>query len=212
MTTYVMCHATAALMLVILLQSSEAMAESIEASCGPVSVTDPVQFEIHAARPLISWVPVPNATAYRVKVDSRVPQGEKVFAADTQVTTASFLPASPLAEARAKVRVEITPLCREGPGVSVLRQFYIDLAPICGSVTELRLEQGQGRRWLSWRGPPGALRYGAWAYAPDTGNLLAAAELRDSKWALPEELRGPAIISIRPQCSLGQGEFSFFAL
>lgn len=200
------------LLFVILWRANPASAEPTQQICGAVSITEPAEFQLSTARPQIAWLPVPGARAYRVKVDSRVPQGEKVFTLDTEVTSPSFLPASPLAEQRAKVRVEITPVCQAGPGTPALLQFYIDTSPACGQVADLRVEVDNGKRNLIWHGPSTATRYSLWVYTLDKGRLLAKAELREAPWELPEDLRGPAMVSLKPYCPPGQGAFSFLAL
>src|SRR6266571_4789138 len=59
-------------------------------------------------QPQIDWTVVSKANAYRVYLQSRVPEGRVVSVHDTAVKQAAFLPPQPLAEHRAKVTVRVS--------------------------------------------------------------------------------------------------------
>lgn len=147
----------------------------------------------------------------RVKLDSRIPEGEKVFSAEVQVSTTSFLPAKALTESRAHVRATITPICGTADGAPTVYQFDIDTAPACGTDSNIRISNASGKRQLLWAGPKSAQSHNLWVYAVDTGKLLSNAEVSESSWMFPDDLVGPAIIAIRPKCAAGQGMFSYLA-
>jgi hypothetical protein len=69
-------------------------AASLPDACGPVIVIEPHTSKTSDSRPNLAWEPIPGASAYRIKLDSRIPEGEKVFSAEVQVSTTSFLPAN----------------------------------------------------------------------------------------------------------------------
>ena len=203
-------RATLTIVLVCLLPYS-AEAASPPNACGPVVVIEPHAPKISDSRPNLAWEPMPGASAYRVKLDSRIPEGEKVFSAEVQVSTTSFLPAKALTESRAHVRATITPICGTADGIPTIYQFDIDTAPACGTDSNIRISNADGKRQLLWAGPKSAQSHNLWVYAVDTGKLLSNAEVSESSWMFPGDLAGPAIIAIRPKCAAGQGMFNYLA-
>jgi hypothetical protein len=180
-------------------------------ACGPVVVIEPHTAKTSDSRPNLAWTPIPGASAYRIKLDSRIPEGEKVFSAEVQVSTTSFLPAKALTESRAHVRATITPICGTADGIPTVYQFDIDTASACGTDSNIRISNASGKRQLLWAGPKSAQSHNIWIYEADTGKLLSNAEVSESSWMFPDDLVGPAIIAIRPKCAAGQGMFSYLA-
>jgi hypothetical protein len=186
-------------------------ADDLLDKCGPATLTEPVKTKIDNNRPNISWQPVAGASAYRIKLESRVPEGEKVFSAEIQVTAPNFLPAKPLTESRAHVRAAITTICGNTEGPTAIYQFDIDTAPACGADSNVRFSKEGDVRQLRWVGPKSAQSHNVWVYAVDTGKLLSNAEVTEPRWVLPADLSGPAVIATRPKCPSGQGMFSYLA-
>lgn len=180
-------------------------------ACGPVIVIEPHTPKTSDSRPNLAWEPITGASAYKIKLDSRIPEGEKVFSAEVQVSTPSFLPAKALTESRAHVRATITPICGTAEGIPTIHQFDIDTAPACGTDSNIRIINASGKRQLLWIGPKSAQSHNLWVYAVDTGKLLSNAEVSESSWMFPDDLVGPAIIAIRPKCAAGQGMFNYLA-
>lgn len=203
-------RATLAVALVYLLPYT-VEAASLSGACGPVTVIEPHIPKISNSRPNIAWEPIRGASAYRIKLDSRIPEGEKVFSVEVQVSTPSFLPAKALTESRAHVRATITPICGAADGISTIHQFDIDTALACGIDSNITISNAGGKRQLLWTGPKSAQSHNLWVYAVDTGKLLFNAEVSESNWMFPDELVGPAIIAIRPKCAAGQGMFNYLA-
>jgi len=203
-------YAILAIALVCLLPYPVEAASALDA-CGPVIVIEPHARKIIDNRPNLAWEPIPGASAYRVKLDSRIPEGEKVFSAEVQVSATSFLPAKALTESRAHVQATITPICGMGDGTPTIYQFDIDTASACDNDSNIRISNAGGKRQLLWAGPKSAQSHNIWVYAVDTGKLLSNTEVSETSWMLPDDLAGPAIIAIRPKCATSQGIFSYLA-
>lgn len=179
--------------------------------CGAVTVTEPSSTKIDNNHPHIAWRPVSGASAYRIKLESRIPEGEKVFSAEVQLTAPNFFPAKPLTESRAHVRAAITPICGSREGAPTIYQFDIDTGAACGTDSDITLGRDGGKRQLRWVAPKSAQSHNVWVYAMDSGKLLSNAEVIEARWVFPDELASPAIIAIRPKCASGQGRFSYLA-
>lgn len=148
-------RSTLAIALVCLLPCTVEAASPPDA-CGPVIVMEPHTPKTSDSRPNIAWEPIPGASAYKVKLDSRIPEGEKVFSAEVQVSTSSFLPAKALTESRAHVSATITAICGTADGIPTIHQFDIDTGPACGTDSNIRISNASGKRQLLWVGPKSA--------------------------------------------------------
>src|SRR2546426_197383 len=82
------------------------------AECAPVEILDPVRNStIHSARPDIRWGRLSGVKAYRVQIESRVPEGQVLERIDARVGDTRFVPPRPPADRRAagKLRVPAAP-------------------------------------------------------------------------------------------------------
>jgi hypothetical protein len=155
-------------------------------------------------RPLIVWRPVAGATGYRVRLQSRVPNGKVLASYDTVVTTTAFVSPQPLAEQRAKVQVRLSAICGGETSAEAVSSFDIDASPNC-RLGELEARREGAGAELRWKAVPGAQGYEARAAGLLDGKLISSAETRSTSARL--ELRGQgAVVSVQPKCAAGSGE------
>jgi hypothetical protein len=159
--------------------------------------------ELSATQPRLAWTRVPQASAYRVRVQSRVPDGRVIAAHDTVVNAPMFLLPRPIAEHRAKVTVRLSALCGSETSAESVSSFVIDTSPTCklGGL-EATLDAGKAR--VKWPALSGARSYEVRAYRLLDGRLLASQETREAGIELA--LAEPAVVSVRPACGAGLGE------
>lgn len=155
-------------------------------------------------RPVVSWASVAEATAYRVKLLSRIPNGRVVGSYDTVTKSTSFLPPAPLAEERAKVVVHVSAICGAEASAETVASFDIDATTGC-RLGEVQAKRQGDRVMLEWQAVPGAKTYELRANALDDGGLIAAAEVRGTNAALAVKGKA-AVVSVRPACAGGPGE------
>ena len=154
---------------------------------------------IQQARPRLEWRAVQGASGYRVRLQSRVPNGRVVAASDTVVSTPAYLPPQPLTEQRAKVTVRVKAICAGEESVETVSWFVIDTSAVC-RLGEVSLEA----RALRWEPVVGAKAYEVRSYRLEDGRLIASQETRTTEAKL--ELREGAVVSVRPVCEGGLGE------
>ena len=163
----------------------------------------PAEGSVADKQALIAWKPVEGASAYRVRVLSRVPNGRIVASHDTVVASQSFLSPQPLAEDRAKVTARISAMCGAETSAESVFSFTIDTAPTC-RLGELSAETTGAKANLKWPAVKGAASYEVRMFSLD-GTFIATQETRAS--AAQVELKRPgAVVSVRPMCASGLGE------
>jgi len=181
--------------------------------CAPTEITAPAADATLAdTRPVITWRPVPGATAYRVRVQSRVPEGAVITDLDTLATAPRFAPPQPLTDHRAIVRVTVTPDCGDAAETAAPvpgHRFFIDTRLACPAATDLQVQRDAKRARLTWTPPPGAVRYEVLAFGAEDWRLQGRGETRDAAFALPDAGSKPAVAALRVRCSAGFGAFSF---
>src|SRR5262245_6252219 len=151
----------------------------------------------------INWMPVEGATAYRVRLQSRVPNGRVVASHDTTVTAPFFRPPPPLAEHRAKVTVRLNAACGGETSAESVSWFLIDTSAGC-AIGEVNAKGAGGKARLDWKAVPGAQTYDVRVHALGDGRVIATRETRSP--AAEIELREAAVVSVRPACAAGLGE------
>ena len=154
-------------------------------------------------QPRIDWTAVPEANAYRVHLQSRVPEGRVVSVHDTAVKQAAFLPPQPLAEHRAKVTVRVSAVCGSETSAEAVSWFLIDTSPTC-RLGEMSAVADAGTASLRWQPVAGAVSYEVRAYGLLDGRLMASQETRAPEAKLG--LSDGAVVSVRPACASGLGE------
>lgn len=84
-------------------------------------------------KPAIVWSPIPGATSYRVRIQSRVPNGRVLAQHDAVVNEPRFFSPQPLADYRAKVTVRLAAICGKETSAESVSWFTIDAAGACGA-------------------------------------------------------------------------------
>jgi hypothetical protein len=173
------------------------------AECAAPERAMPAEDVVTDKQALIAWKPVQGASAYRVRVLSRVPNGRIMASHDTVVTSQSFLSPQPLAEDHAKVTARISAICGAEASAESVFSFTIDVAPTC-RLRALTVQPIGGRASLKWEPVKGAATYEVRTFSLD-GAFISAYETRVP--AAQVELKPPgAVVSVRPTCASGLGE------
>jgi hypothetical protein len=172
-------------------------------ACVPPERGAPREAVVADRQALIAWKPVEGATAYRVRVLSRVPNGRIVVSHDTVVAATQFVSPQPLADDRAKVTARISAVCGAETSAETVFSFTIDATATC-RLGELGAEVQGARAALKWTAVKGAASYEVRTFSLD-GAFVSAQETRAA--AAQVELQGPgAVVSVRPTCASGLGE------
>jgi len=167
--------------------------------CEPPNLAANAPTEKH---PRLTWPAVEGATSYRVRVQSRVPDGLVIATHDTVVSKPEFLPPQPLAQHRAKVTVRLNAICGGETGAESVATFVIDTSAVCRLVdVDAAFEAGAAR--LKWQPVAGARSYEIRVHALD-GRFLGSQETREA--AARVALKEAAVVSVRPACAAGLGE------
>jgi hypothetical protein len=151
----------------------------------------------------IAWTPVEGATGYRLRLQSRVPNGRVVASHDTVVASPSFRAPQPLAEQRAKVTVRLNAICGAETSAESVSWFLIDTSAGC-RIGEINAKAAAGKARLEWKAVPEAQTYDVRVHALADGRTIAARETRSPQAEI--ELREAAVVSVRPACAAGLGE------
>jgi hypothetical protein len=173
------------------------------AACKAPKLIGPNAGSLTERQPRLTWQTVPGATGYRVRLQSRVPDGGVIAAHDTVVSAPDFLPPRPLAEHRAKVTVRLSAMCGSETSAESISSFVIDTSALC-RLGELDAALESGKASLKWRPVAGARSYEVRAYRLLDGRLLASQETREAAAQL--SLAEAAVLSVRPACSDAVGE------
>jgi hypothetical protein len=173
--------------------------------CVRADLVAPAAQIISESRPTLMWRPLPGVSRYRLRLQSRVPEGEIKVALDTLVDGALFTPARPLTDHRAIVQVLVTPLCDQQPALDSGARFFIDTGLSC-RMQPLAFDTGGGK-W-SWVPAAGALGYEVYRYAMPDGKLLGREE---SPQPLSFSIDGPAplAVAVRARCENGYSDWQF---
>ena len=176
---------------------------------------------ISDARPAIKWraaVPVAAGAAvvvpaaqYRVMLESREPEGRVLHTEDTLTANTELIPALPLAETRAAVKVLVAVDCPDLAPRDLAVQaaaFHIDVRPACGRAGQLMFDRASRR--LSWQG--GAPRYEVRLFDATGARLLDTATVAAPVLTVNAQIETGALAAVRPQCGGTFGEFDFVVL
>lgn len=153
--------------------------------------------------PQVAWAPVLGATMYRVRLQSRVPNGRVVASHDTTVTAPLFRSPQPLAEQRAKVTVRLNAVCGAETSAESRSWFLIDTSARC-RLGDVAASSTGGKARIDWKTVPGAQTYDVRAHALTDGRLIASEETRSP--SVQMALKEAAVVSVRPRCTGGEGE------
>jgi hypothetical protein len=173
------------------------------AGCTAPKLIGPNAGSLTERQPRLTWETVTGATGYRVRLQSRVPDGRVIAAHDTVVSGPGFLPPQALAEHRAKVTVVLSAMCGSQTSAESISSFVIDTSARC-RLGELDATLESGKASLRWRAVAGAQSYEVRAYRLLDGRLLASQETREAAAQL--SLAEAAVLSVQPACRDGMGE------
>ena len=173
-------------------------------ACQVAEIETPRETLVADARARIAWKRIPDATAYRVQLLSRVPNGRIIASHDTVVKEPRFVSPQPLADQRAKVTVRVRAICGGETSAESVASFVIDTSALC-RLEELGVKRAGGRAELEWKAVAGAGRYEVAAHDLVEGKLVASRETRATAAQL-ELGREAAVVSVRPGCASGLGE------
>ena len=151
----------------------------------------------------IAWAPVQGAQSYRLRLQSRVPNGRVVASHDTTVTAPLFRPPQPLADQRAKVTLRLSAVCGAETSAESTSWFLIDTSTGC-RLGDVAASSAGGTARIDWKVVPGAQTYEVRAHALADGRLIASEEKRSP--LVQMALKEAAVVSVRPRCASGEGE------
>ncbi len=179
------------------------------AECAPVEILDPVRNStIHSARPDIRWGRLSGVKAYRVQIESRVPEGQVLERIDARVGDTRFVPPRPLTDRRAAVKLLVTADCPESTSIAAHPAwFFIDIAPKCSAVRGLSFS-GESAPKAEWLRANGATRYEVEAYSMADGRLITRNETTLPSSDLPR-VAAALVIAVRPRCESVVGEAAY---
>jgi hypothetical protein len=163
------------------------------------------------ARPLIEWEALPNQDQYRVRLRSRVPEGEVVVSLDAVVQGTQFRPPRTLTDFHAVVWVTVTGLCDGQPPVADDdAAFYVNTGPLC-PLGPLR-DTAEPAETIIWSPVSGAIEYESFFYEMPDSKLVERTASRESSARIPAALRRPAVVATRAKCATGFGELRYLVL
>jgi hypothetical protein len=84
-----------------------------------------------AQRVAITWSTIQGATAYRVGLQSRIPNGRVLAQHDAVIPEPRFVPPQPLTNYRAKVTIRLTSICGKETSAESVSWFTVDAAATC---------------------------------------------------------------------------------
>ncbi|MCB1872130.1 MAG: hypothetical protein KDI49_09030 [Gammaproteobacteria bacterium] len=202
------CVATLSAAVVTLLSVTPAYAE---VHCPVPEILEPAaDATLTGSRPILRWSSVPEATGYRVRLFSRVPEGAVILSLDTLASTPEFQPPAPLTERNAIVRVSLAARCKDGESPEATLRFFVDTRLDCPAVTGLTVVPAPLPR-LQWRAAERAGRYQVVVYRAEDGRLLGHGETQAPAYDLPASQSSVQVAGVRPRCREGFGPFTFAA-
>ena len=170
-----------------------------EERCPAVEMLEPAGGTIAEPRPLFQWKPLPGVDRYRVRLQSRVPEGELLVSIDTLIEGTSFRPPRPLTSYRAIITVSITAACTGGEVVDSGVRLLVDTSLGC-AMDALRLD-ASAQTW-TWKRVPGALDYEVFRFAMPSGKLSGRSV---TAAPMPVQVDGE-ILAVRARCENGYSE------
>jgi hypothetical protein len=172
-----------------------APAADASAPCQPLPLLEPRASTIAESRPTFKWQPLPGVQRYRVRLESRIPEGELVASIDSVIEGSSFVPPRPLATHRAQVTVAVTASCEQVHQAGESARFLIDTGLACRMD---RLKQVPGGAW-TWEPAPDAIEYELFRYAMPSGKLLSRALVSSPVRMWAES----GMLAVRARCTSG---------
>jgi hypothetical protein len=177
-------------------------AQTVE-DCMQAEILEPAQQAISDSRPTLEWRALPGVSRYRLRLQSRVPEGELLTSIDTLVDGTRFTPPRALADHRAIVKIVVTAPCASPPDLDEGRRLYIDTGLSC-RMAPLQPDTRTGE-W-SWSPTPGAVEYEIYRYAMPEGRLLGRERTQAPKSVATQ---GSTVLAVRARCENGYSDWQF---
>ena len=156
----------------------------------PALATDP------NARPVITWSPLDGARSYRVRIESRIPNGRTLQNIDAEVPSPPFVPPLPLATEFAVVKVQVTADCPASETAPISQRgpsFFLDPRAACAPPREVRI----AHIGLQWMADAPITEVGVHDAA--SGTLVARTVVQGTRFVLPES-QGALVVALRSRC------------
>jgi hypothetical protein len=169
--------------------------------CGVAAIVEPAQRVIADTRPTFAWEALPGVERYRLRLHSRVPEGESLVTIDTLVEGLRFTPPRPLASRRAIVKVLVTAPCESPPALDTGVRLFLDAGLTC-RMSELAYDDQSGA-W-HWNPVAGASSYEVLRYAMPHGELL---ERRELHAPVALRLERGTVVAVRARCTNGYSDW-----
>lgn len=169
------------------------------------------------ARPRLEWSPVAGANAYRVWVESRVPEGRVLFTYELQTASRFWRPPQPFTDAQANVRVRVEALCQTGPVEQVVStpleaRFRVDAGTAC-VMPDFDMLRTTHPVEISWPELPQAKHFQVSAFPAVPSDAPAfSSETPLTRMRLTTLTKGIWTVGVRPRCADGYGAFRFHVL
>lgn len=184
-------------------QSGEMLAAD---SCRQAAITAPSGHATTDARPEIQWEPIAGEDRYRLRLESRVPEGLLVESIDVLVEGLSFQVPRPLTDYRARVKLLVVEACDPTLPVDDGHWFMVDTASTCVlSAESMQFSDG----FLIWRAVDRALDYEVRAHLMPGGKLLTDQTTSSTGTRLDLGAASEVVAAVRPRCPSGYGDFVF---
>jgi hypothetical protein len=178
--------------------------------CGPPAWIEPLPGTTTSqARPKLVWKSHPGVSRHRLRLTSRIPEGEVKVSLDTVVDSEIFVPPASLTDYRAKVTIGIRPDCAGDASVGEQEvQFHIDTSGTC-EVSAPRIGDDGTVVWLP---TTNATEYEMYVYRMPEGALARKYLSREAAYVLPLDLQNNAVVALRARCPSGYGELRYLHL
>jgi hypothetical protein len=171
--------------------------------CPVARIVEPAEPVISESRPTFAWEPVPGVQQYRLRLQSRVPEGELLVAIDTLVPGTRFAPPRPLTSKHAVVKVVVSAPCESPPALDSGLRLLIDTG--LGCRISHPTHDDATDTW-EWPASPGASSYEVIRYAMPRGELM---ERQDVPAPVPLRIEGSDIVAVRARCASGYSDWVF---
>lgn len=180
-----------------------ALASHCAHACGrPAWLFPPAQSTVQQAQPLLRWAAVHDATAYRVRMASRVPEGRAIERIDTRTVLPQWALTSALrGEPRVKVSLEIEAECGTQISPPLLAEFLLEPPARCTISGSLGMTLRQDT--LRWAAQPGSEAYEVCVTAAEgvTAAVTTCARPAGAQLTLQPAQQPPMLVSIAPVCA-----------
>lgn len=158
-------------------------------------------------RPKIDWEPIPGVERYRLRLESRIPEGALLEAIDTGVEGTSFQAPLRLTDVRARVKVVVSEACNTLPPIDDGSWFVVDPTSRCR--LEPRSVEFAGDQ-VRWSAVADAIEYDFQVHDMPGGKLSVSERTVRPEVRWVESPRADSVVVVRAKCTEGYGEPQYF--